>query len=222
MRLRSVPHSLRLLILHPALAKLFLLNSPANKVGRLNERAEERCHFKVFPLECITELLTQTIANRDGQIEVVTQQGQMSERNKKRWKGMKGVPSISIQCCGLLWRREEIEGKKRRRVGGGLVVQTAVTVVVVLKTGVNHCNCTGGGFVVLSEIWEETKKRTCFIAKWWKYKWHARLREHAGLREGPLLCMWTWFLRVICFFTDWKCFKFAITLIHATDRHLVS
>jgi len=73
-----------LLILNLAFAKLFLINSSADEVvSRL--RAEERCHYKVFPLECITELLSQTKANRDGQIEVVTQEKQM--RKRERGKG---------------------------------------------------------------------------------------------------------------------------------------
>lgn len=55
-------------------------------------RAVERCHNKVFPLECITELLSQTKANRDRQIEVVTQEKQMREKEDE--KGF-GVPS----CC---------------------------------------------------------------------------------------------------------------------------
>lgn len=120
-----------LLILHPALAKLYLLNIPANEFCQLNERAEKRCHFNVFPHECITELLSQTIANRDGQIEVVTQERQMRDRNrrdKKAWEG-RGLGCLTFQYSVVLWRREEIESKERRGVSSGLVLETAWVVV---------------------------------------------------------------------------------------------
>lgn len=132
MRLRSVPHSFRLLILHAALAKLYLLNIPANKVCQLNERAEKRCHFNVFPHECITELLSQTIANRDGQIEVVTQERQMRDRNrrdKKAWGEGVGVPSISIQCCTMKERGNRKQREERSEQWFGAR------------------NCMGGGFL---------------------------------------------------------------------------
>lgn len=98
MRLHSVTRSCSCcLFLNFTLAILFLINSPANKVGVLNARAEERRHFKVFPLECITELLSQTVANRDRQIEVVTQEADEKERERSggEMKRHGGVPP----CC---------------------------------------------------------------------------------------------------------------------------
>lgn len=89
---------------------MFVINSPANKVSGLNARAEERCHLKVFPLECITELLSQTIANRDRQIEVVTQERQMRERNREEIKRHGGGASLLLQySVGLRRRRYEEE-----------------------------------------------------------------------------------------------------------------
>ncbi len=84
---------------------MFLIKSCANKVSRFNERAKERCHFKVFPLEYITELLSQTIANRDRQIEVVTQERQMRERIREEMKRHGGAASLLLQKSVALKKR---------------------------------------------------------------------------------------------------------------------
>lgn len=102
------------------MAILFLINSPANKVGVLNARAEERRHFKVFPLECITELLSQTVANRDRQIEVVTQEADEKEREKwrrdeKAWRGA----SLLLQYSVALRRERRSKEKRGQRGAGG-------------------------------------------------------------------------------------------------------
>lgn len=93
-----------------------MLNTPVNKVSELNESAEERRHFKVFPLEHITELLSQTIANRDRQIEVVTQERQMREREREREEMRRhgGGASLLFQYSVALRERERERRSKVR------------------------------------------------------------------------------------------------------------
>lgn len=83
----------------------------------MNSLREQRKkhHFKVFPLECITELLSQTIANRDRQIEVVTQERQMRERKREDEKALGHIPAVSIP---LLTESRHIEGRERRKSVG--------------------------------------------------------------------------------------------------------
>ena len=88
-------------------------NSPANKTNELNRRAEGGRNFKVFfsPLERITELLSQTIANRDRQIEVVTPERQMREGETEVMKRHGGRASLMLRYSAAMRRRRQ---RKRR------------------------------------------------------------------------------------------------------------
>lgn len=93
------------LILNAALAILLVINSSADEHGE-SVQSSGKMPQQGFPLECITELLSQTKANRGRQIEVVTQEKQM--RGKEDEKAL-GVPS----CCF------NIVLQKMREIGRG-------------------------------------------------------------------------------------------------------